>query len=372
MTVLLIAAGLLLLLYALWLLRMIVCWHTVDATPVESLTSSHLTIVIPFRNEAKHLPRLLHALASQLAEAPGAAILLVDDHSTDESSAIAQDFVNGKMHLNFLQQSETSGKKQGVDLALQHVATEWIVTLDADITPCEGWLKRVASWTAGNTNDLLILPLHIGPGNNLIGKLQEVEFASVMGVTGGMAMIGRPILCNGGNLCFKREAYLRVRLTRSDMHIPSGDDVFLLNALKPGGKVVWIHDPLTRVSTEPQATWMSFAKQRLRWMGKTGFVRDYTLLATAWLTFLSNIAFIGCACAAIMGTLPLFYFLSGAFIKITLDAWLVWLTGKWLCIKKLKRFYAVLVFLYPFYATLFPLLSQFIRPSWKGRKTIIR
>ncbi|MFM7233183.1 MAG: glycosyltransferase, partial [Flavobacteriales bacterium] len=270
MTVLLIATGLLLLVYAGWLLRMIGCWHTTNAIPVEAFSSEHLTIIIPFRNEEHQLPRLLHSLAAQMAEAPGATILLVDDHSTDDSSTIAKTFASETTGVLFLQQRETSGKKQGVDLALQHTGSEWIVTLDADIEPLPGWLKRVASWTASNANDLLILPLHIGPGNNLIGKLQEVEFASVMGVTGGMAMMGEPILCNGGNLCFRREAYMRVRSTRTDMHIPSGDDVFLLNALKPAGKVAWIHDPLTRVLTEPQRTWGGFARQRLRWMGKTG------------------------------------------------------------------------------------------------------
>lgn len=372
MTVLLFAAGLLLLLYALWLLRMIACWHTVNATPIESRSAEHLTIIIPFRNEEKQLPRLLSALSRQLDEAPGATIVLVDDHSSDRSTRIAETFSSEKKNMRFLRQNDTYGKKMGVDAAVQQASTEWIITLDADIVPGEGWLKRIASWTAGNTNDLLILPMHIGPGTNLIGKLQEVEFASVMGVTGAMAMMEKPILCNGGNLCFRKDAYMRVRHTRNDMHIPSGDDVFLLNALKQNGKVVWVHDPSARVSTEPQPTWSGFAKQRLRWMGKTGFVRDYTLLATAWLTFLTNATFIACAYAAIAGSLPAPYFLLGACIKIGLDAWLVWLTGRWLCIKQLKRFYVLLIFIYPFYATLFPLLSQFIRPSWKGRKTIIR
>ena len=351
---------------------MIARWHTVNATPIESHSAEHLTIIIPFRNEEYQLPTLLASLSKQLDEAPGATIVLVDDHSTDQSPRIAETYSSEKKNMRFLRQRDTFGKKLGVDLAVQQASTEWIITLDADIVPCDGWLKRIASWTSGNTNDLLILPMHIGPGTNLIGKLQEVEFASVMGVTGAMAMMGKPILCNGGNLCFRREAYLRVRQTRNDMHIPSGDDVFLLNALKPGGKVVWVHDPAARVSTEPQPTWSEFAKQRLRWMGKTGFVRDNALMASAMLTFLTNAVFVVGLCATFLGIIAVSHFVLWAAIKIILDTWLVWLAGRWLCIKQLKRFYAVLVFVYPFYATLFPLLSQFIRPSWKGRKTIIR
>jgi cellulose synthase/poly-beta-1,6-N-acetylglucosamine synthase-like glycosyltransferase len=249
------------------------------------------------------------------------------------------------------------------------VRTEWIVTLDADIQPCDGWLKRIASWTKSNTNDLLILPLHIGPGKNLIGHLQEVEFASVMAITGGMALAGKPILCNGGNLCFRKEAYDRVRAHRTDMHITSGDDVFLLNALKPYGKVAWVHDPYVRVSTLPKTSWASFAAQRLRWMGKAGFIRDTWLQATAWLAFLANAIFLTTGIAAIAGYFSFTPFIMIAITKVLLDGWLILRVGKWLCIKQLKRFYFVLIFIYPVYATLFPLMSQFVKPSWKGRAT---
>jgi cellulose synthase/poly-beta-1,6-N-acetylglucosamine synthase-like glycosyltransferase len=304
-----------------------------------------------------------------MQECRGAKIILVDDHSADNSLAIAQQFENKNENVTVLSQVETHGKKQGVDMALATVRTEWIITLDADIQPCEGWLKRLASWTKNNTNDLLILPLHIGPGKNLIGHLQEVEFASVMAITGGMALAGKPILCNGGNLCFRKEAYDRVRAHRTDMHITSGDDVFLLNALKPYGKVAWVHDPHVRVSTLPKSSWASFAAQRLRWMGKAGFIRDLWLQATAWLAFFANAIFLTTGIAAILGYFSLMPFLAIAITKILLDGWLILRVGRWLCIKQLKRFYFVLIFLYPFYATLFPLMSQIVKPSWKGRTT---
>ena len=372
MIVLLVAAGLLYLLYALWLLRMIAHWHKPEQAPAIANAAHHLTIVVPFRNEAEHLPNLLKALSMQATETPGAAVVLVDDHSTDDSLSIALAFKNENQYVTLLQQSATHGKKQGVDLAMQCVATEWVITLDADIQPCEGWLQRIASWTKNNTNDLLILPLHIDPGKNIIGRMQEVEFASVMGITGGMAMAGQPILCNGGNLCFRKEAYERVRATRADMHITSGDDVFLLNALKPFGKVVWVHDSQVRVSTAPQPSWQSFTAQRLRWMGKASFIRDPWLQATAWLSFLVNASFVLGMIALMTGIVSIEMFAAFAFIKITLDGWLILKVGNWLCIKQLKRFYLALIFLYPFYATLFPLMSQFVKPSWKGRTTTNR
>jgi glycosyltransferase involved in cell wall biosynthesis len=369
MIVLLFAIGLIYALYALWLLSMIVQWHRADDSPTPCHEASHLSIIIPFRNEAEHLPALLSALREQMSEIMGVRLILVDDHSTDNSLSIAHQFQQENDAVEVISQRETHGKKMGVDIALSQVRTEWIVTLDADIQPCAGWLNRIASWTKNNTNDLLILPLHIGPGRNFIGHLQEVEFASVMAITGGMALANKPILCNGGNLCFRKEAYDRVRGSRTDMHITSGDDVFLLNALKPFGKIAWVHDPQVRVSTTPKSSWTEFAAQRLRWMGKAGFIRDRWLQRTAWLAFLANGIFLIAAITALLGWFSVTAFAFIAAIKIILDGWLIMRVGKWLCIKQLKRFYVVLVFLYPFYATLFPLMSQFVKPSWKGRTT---
>ena len=348
---------------------MIAQWQRADDSPLPCNEASHLSIIIPFRNEAEHLPALLIALREQMNERMGARIILVDDHSTDNSLSIAYQFKQENEEITVISQVETHGKKMGVDIALAQVKTDWVVTLDADIQPCEGWLNRIASWTKNNTNDLLILPLHIGPGQNFIGHLQEVEFASVMAITGGMALAGHPILCNGGNLCFRKEAYERVRASRADMHITSGDDVFLLNALKPFGKVAWVHDPHVRVSTTPKSSWTAFTAQRLRWMGKAGFISDKWLQLTAWLAFLANGIFLITAIATLSGNFHPLFFLSLATIKIILDGWLILRVGKWLCIKQLKRFYLVLIFLYPFYATLFPLMSQFVKPSWKGRTT---
>jgi hypothetical protein len=107
-------------------------------------------------------------------------------------------------------------------------------------------------------------------------------------------------------------------------------------------------------------------------MGKASFIRDPWLQATAWLSFLVNASFVLGMIALLTGTVSIEMFAAFAFIKIALDGWLILKVGNWLCIKQLKRFYIVLIFLYPFYATLFPLMSQFVKPSWKGRTTTNR
>jgi len=156
------------------------------------------------------------------------------------------------------------------------------------------------------------------------------------------------------------------------MHITSGDDLFLLQALKPRGYVRWIHDPQTIVRTAPHQRWDELFRQRLRWMGKTTRIEDSALQNTALLTFAMNACVLLGFTAALINTAQLPWFLLLWSCKALVDAVLIFSVAKWMCIKQVKRFYIVLIFLYPFYATLFPIISMIYKPKWKGRTTHIR
>lgn len=359
-------------LYVGWILHLCLVWSEIPNNPKTSHASNHLTILIPFRNESQHLSQLWNSILPQLRQCPGAEIIFINDHSSDASEAIIDGFNKDYPRLRCVAQESTFGKKHGVDLGVKNALTHWIVCIDADTELPEYWLQAVAGHTAENTRDLLILPLHIGPAENAIGKLQEVEFLSVMGVTAAMAFARQPVLCNGANLCFTKAAYLEVRAKRNDFHITGGDDLFLLHALKHRQQIAWIHDPKTIVSTKPHGQWGPLLAQRLRWMGKTSKMDDADLRYTAALTFTMNAVACIFWCILVMHA-PTAILLSPFILaKIIADALLIFMVGKWMCIKQVKRFYLVLIFLYPFYATLLPVISQIYRPAWKGRTTHIR
>jgi len=140
-----------------------------------------------------------------------------------------------------------------------------ILSWDADITFGKDYLFRLKKEVEA---DLLILPVRLS-GKKMFQKLNGFEFSWLQLLTFGMAGRRSPILCNGANLLFSKEAYLEADKIRKDYQISSGDDVFLLEAIKKNnGTIAWCKDELLEVKTNAPISWKSLRSQRKRWAGK--------------------------------------------------------------------------------------------------------
>jgi cellulose synthase/poly-beta-1,6-N-acetylglucosamine synthase-like glycosyltransferase len=358
-------------LYIGWVIWLFTLWLQIPERKAMASDAGHLSIVIPFRNEIDNLSALIRSLKAVVSVCQNIEIIFIDDDSSDDSVRVIEQFQREQPGVLLHRQHNTVGKKSGVDLAVSVSNRPWIVALDADVNLPENWLTAVAAHTAQSDAAMLILPLRIGPASNNVSHLQEVEFLSVMGVTATMAFAGKPILCNGANLCFRKEAYDAVRAKRNDFHITSGDDLFLLHALKAEYGIEWIHDVNTIVTTQPHTSAAGLVRQRLRWMGKTARLNDSALRNTAYLTFCMNALLLIGFCCSVFYPQLFSYMLLFFGLKVVADASLIVAVGSWMCIKRVKRFYALLIFIYPLYATLFPLISILYKPTWKERATNI-
>lgn len=93
-----------------------------------------------------------------------------------------------------------------------------------------------------------------------------------------MAKAGAPIMCSGANLIVRRETWLECE---PDLHpeIPSGDDMFLLEAMKKRGKKIAVMDePDYTAVVRPVTSWRAFFRQRMRWAGKAPKYTDPEIL----------------------------------------------------------------------------------------------
>jgi hypothetical protein len=132
-------------------------------------------------------------------------------------------------------------------------------------------------YTLHFTQDLYILPLRMESENarpSLLERLQIAEYAAIQELTMRTAPKGRAVMCSGANLIVKREVWLACE---SELHpeIPSGDDMFLLEAAKRHGyKIGVIDEPDYTAVVHPQTTWRAFWRQRMRWAGKAPHYTD--------------------------------------------------------------------------------------------------
>ena len=105
--------------------------------------SSELTIVIPAKNEAKMLPKLLNSLARQDYEGmAGVRVIVADAGSTDGTVEVALSY-RDRLAVEVIEGGLPSvGRNAGAKLA----TTPYVLFLDADVELSEPTLLRRALW----------------------------------------------------------------------------------------------------------------------------------------------------------------------------------------------------------------------------------
>ena len=105
----------------------------------ETTTANHLTIVIPAKNEAKLIPRLLTSLMNQdYPKMSSTRVLVADANSTDGTPEIVMSF-RERLNVAVIHGGMPAyGRNQGAAQA----DTPYVLFLDADIELAEPWLIR--------------------------------------------------------------------------------------------------------------------------------------------------------------------------------------------------------------------------------------
>jgi glycosyltransferase involved in cell wall biosynthesis len=110
-------------------------------------TRSDLTIVIPARNEAKLIPRLLNSLLAQnYSKMPNTKIFVADANSTDGTSEVVKGF-SDRLNISVIAGGlPAAGRNAGAALA----DTDYVLFLDADIElASESLIRRAVEVARG-------------------------------------------------------------------------------------------------------------------------------------------------------------------------------------------------------------------------------
>ncbi|MBO6306726.1 MAG: glycosyltransferase [Paludibacteraceae bacterium] len=190
------------------------------------------------------------------------------------------------------------GKKHALSKLIHAATSEYVWLHDDDVI-----LPKAINVQGNNVQctkdriqsinaDLIILPLRMESGNakpSLLEKLQIEEYAAIQELTMRTAKRGHAVMCSGANLIVRREAWLACE---PDLHpeIPSGDDMFLLEAMKKRGmQIAVIDEPDYTAVVRPASTWRAFFRQRMRWAGKAPKYTDPDILRCGALVVTANI-----------------------------------------------------------------------------------
>lgn len=327
------------------------------------------SIIIPFRNEIENLAFIFSDLKNLNFDQARFEVRFVDDGSTDGSFELLKGY---ELPENFrLLKSANQGKKQAINLAISTAIGDYIYTVDADCRLHPDILKHIDKTIQFKNPGLLVLPVLSNKGDGLLSRFQYYDYLSLMGANvAAHELKGHPALASGANLVFSKAKFVSIIPFEKNLHISSGDDMFLLRAFidKEPDNVVLNYSKESLVITKAENSWLALIKQRVRWAGKMKHFIDTTSFFLGVLSLAMQLVLLGFI------ILSLFY--QPGFIVYFIVLWLLKSLLDCFFFKKVAllfeqkvSFFSVILLelIYMIFVPVVVLLSLFYHPKWKGR-----
>ena len=327
------------------------------------------SVLIAARNEEKNIGNLLKSLYNQTFSKELFEVIIIDDHSEDETISVVENFLKEHKDINLkFFKAEKEGKKYAISQALHLAENELILVTDADCFLKETWIESIVNFYKEENCKMILAPVLLSPAGTFFEKIQVLEHLSLIGSTAGSAAIGFPVMCNGANMAYERLAALEVEKQRKDFNIPSGDDMFLMEYfIKNYGaeNVKFLLSKTAIVKTNTCKNISEFFRQRRRWVSKTKSYTSWKILSTAFVVLFFNLSIISLLVSALFyPTLLIPYFLL-TFLKFLIDYPLLRNITTFMNQKNLLIWTLPLEFVYPFYAVITAISGMLINVKWK-------
>lgn len=356
-------------LIVLWLLFH---WSRIDQSDDILTSGKTFTILIPIRNEEKNIKSLLSDLSLQSYDKSKFEVIVIDDHSEDESSSIVKEFGNQcDFDLRLINLETVSGKKAAITSGVGAAKNEIIITTDGDCKVDRDWIAAYALHYEEHDLQMLAAPVRMN-GKSIIAQLQTIEFASLIGFGAAAIQSGNPSTCNGANMSYKKKAFEEVNGYQGNEQIPSGDDEFLLQKLhaKYPSSVGFLKNIKSIVHTPAKETFIDLVNQRIRWSSKWKFHKNWFARFAAIYIFTDYLMYLIMIVLALLGNVSAVLFVALIGARYLADILYLQSVARFLKMKivNVMTIGMALQIFYPLFVSLLGIASIFTGYSWKGRK----
>ena len=274
-------------LYGMFLLWCYLQWISVPEKAGETAQAcTSVSVILAARNESQNILNVLGDLAGQDFPQNNFEVIICDDHSEDDTYTKSQDFISSHQLPWKIIHCIGTGKKNALSEGIQKSSNPLILITDADIRLGNDWIKSITQEYCEHKPTMICGPVQ-AEGSGFFGKLQMAELAGLAGISASGIFANRPMMCNGANMAFEREAYHRISGFKGSTHA-SGDDTQLLQKISSiqQGSIRFIKDRKSIVRTKVHNRIMDWFFQRRRWASKITTLSVTTILtaALAWIT----------------------------------------------------------------------------------------
>ena len=329
------------------------------------------SVIIPARNEAANIESILKNLECQDYPKELFEVIVIDDFSEDGTVQVVQQLIasiNLNLRLEQLSDPTKQGKKHALTVGVKAAKYDTILTTDADCWFGENWIRSYSYSLINNVN-MVAGPVAI-EGRGIFARLQQVEFAGLIGFGAVTISEENPSMCSGANLGFKKTAFEEVGGYTNNLFTPSGDDEFLLFNIMRNfpHSTVFLKSEEAVVHTSAHSKLRSFMNQRTRWTSKWKHNKNWKVRMSAILFFSDYLIFYGAIAAAILGMLDATFIMGIAIMRFMALLFFVSPVNRFMRGK--SSFFPLLLFqiIYPLHVLFMGMNSIFGSYTWKGRK----
>ena len=185
-------------LHVLFYIKLTLEWRKIADVNEEHESFIPFSVVIPVRNEEASIERILQKLDSQQYPKDLFEVIIVDDFSDDQTVPRVNQLIEAldiNIRLIRLTDRSRQGKKHALTAAVEAANFETILTTDADCWFGDQWIHACNDAFEDGIN-MVAGPVAI-QGKGLFARLQQVEFAGLMGFGAVTISKENPSMCSG-------------------------------------------------------------------------------------------------------------------------------------------------------------------------------
>lgn len=334
-----------------------------------SQPATFISIIIPARNEGKNISNILNDLALQTYPSHLFEVLVINDHSDDNTYEIAKKSSTLSSNVQvFNMPTHIQGKKLALQFAYKNSKGKLIITLDADCHVLNKWLQTIEVFFRQKNPKLIICPLLYYRENNVFQYMQSLESLSLVASGAGAAASGKPILCNGANLAFEKQVLTFYKnYIKND--VASGDDIFLLSAVKKywPNSIYFLKSRDAAAYTKAESTLQEFLQQRKRWASKSKKYSDTDIILVSLVVFSFNMIIAAIFVWSIVHPIFFLLFFALLILKSIADWFLLNSFALFFNKKNMLKYFLQTQLIYPFYIVFMAIYGNVGKFEWKKR-----
>ena len=255
--------------------------------PVATAPLPRIAVLVAARNEEARLPRCLDALLAQNYPADRIDIFVADDHSTDGTAAVIEQYRRRTaaavpageafddeppelpaVHAVLVPEpyGTLRGKALAIHSAIEACDHDIILVSDADCAPPSEWARSLVAYFEDPKTGMVCGQTYIETPGDRLSELQALDWAYLLAVSSVLAEAGRPLTAMGNNMALRRSLYEAVGGYPA-LPFSVTEDYMLFKSIheQTDARLRYPADPALRNITLPLHRIVDVYQQRRRW-----------------------------------------------------------------------------------------------------------